>query len=148
MHYPKGFPSRLVLLRAQAGMTQKDLAAASGISVPQIGRYESGSSAPRMTALVKLAKALGREVSELSDAENQPEIVGVQLASDSPRMAQMAIPADEYKLLMAEAEQHGVSIDVMLSATIIWYRSRVEGSETTIEEAISKAQESLGYENH
>ncbi|GFM60376.1 hypothetical protein PSCICG_15360 [Pseudomonas cichorii] len=31
---------------------------ASGLSVPQIGRYEMGTSEPRMTALVKLAKAL------------------------------------------------------------------------------------------
>ena len=74
MSQQNGFPLKLVRLRADAGMTQRDLAAASGISVPQIGRYEAGISRPRMTALVKLAKALGVEPEALQGDDEAGDV--------------------------------------------------------------------------
>ncbi|RPN10271.1 helix-turn-helix domain-containing protein [Pseudomonas aeruginosa] len=50
--------TRLVRFRAAAGMSQRDLAKASGVSIAQLGRYETGKSTPRVAAITKLAKAL------------------------------------------------------------------------------------------
>lgn len=57
---PKGedLATRLVRFRAAAGMSQRDLAKASGVSIAQVGRYETGTSTPRVAAITKLAKAL------------------------------------------------------------------------------------------
>lgn len=50
---------RLKVLRAEARMTQEDLASASGLSVDSIRTYERGISAPRLETTVALAEALG-----------------------------------------------------------------------------------------
>lgn len=57
---------QLVRLRAIAGMTQHDLARASGVSIAQVARYETGVSTPRNAAIVKLAKALNVSTSDLA----------------------------------------------------------------------------------
>lgn len=61
------FPVRLVRLRAAADLTQQDLARASGVSIAQIGRYETGSSSPRAVAIAKLAKALNVSPADLAE---------------------------------------------------------------------------------
>ncbi|WP_055134600.1 helix-turn-helix domain-containing protein [Pseudomonas mediterranea] len=139
MHHPKGFPSKLVRLRADAGMTQRELAKASGLSVPQISRYEMGTSKPRMTALVKLAAALNRDVSELVDAEDQPEITEISLVSEDESSIPIALPKETYERLQQEANEYGVSLDVMLSAVIHWHHSLHTGNVLTLEEALEKA---------
>lgn len=142
MHHPnpKGFPSRLVRLRAEARMTQKQLSEASGISVPQIGRYEMGTSAPRMTALVKLASALGCDVTELANAEEQEPIVGIELVSEDASTLPLAIAADSYAMLKTDADRYGVPIEVMLTATIKWFHSNTLGNEISIEDAVEMAK--------
>jgi transcriptional regulator with XRE-family HTH domain len=45
-------------LREARGMSQRDLAAASGIKQPMINRIERGSQVPKTTTLVKLLRAL------------------------------------------------------------------------------------------
>lgn len=55
---PEPFAARLVRLRAATDLTQQDLARVSGVSIAQIGRYETGSSSPRAVAIAKLARAL------------------------------------------------------------------------------------------
>lgn len=59
------FSNRLIRLRAIAGMSQRDLAKASGVSIAQVGWYETGISAPRYSAIAKLAKALNVSASDL-----------------------------------------------------------------------------------
>lgn len=145
MHHPKGFPSRLVRLRADAGMTQRDLAQASGLSVPQIGRYEMGTSKPRMTALVKLAKALNRDVSELADADDQPEITEVSLVSEDDSSIPIALPKESYERLQEQADEYGVSLEVMLSAVVIWHHWLRSDPTATFEDAIKQSIE--GFEN-
>lgn len=61
----ENFAVRLVRFRATAGMTQLDLAKASGVSIAQVGRYETGTSTPRISAITKLAKALNVPTSAL-----------------------------------------------------------------------------------
>ncbi|MEE5060546.1 helix-turn-helix domain-containing protein [Pseudomonas alliivorans] len=118
MHHPKGFPSRLVRLRADAEMTQKDLAKASGLSVPQIGRYEMGTSKPRMTALVKLAKALNVDVSELQDADDEPETVEIGITSAGYKVTTFTLPRSVFEDIQAEAERLGVSSEVIMVASL------------------------------
>lgn len=49
-------------LREQAGLTQKELAAACGVQREAIGRIESGIREPGPDLLARLAKRLGFEV--------------------------------------------------------------------------------------
>lgn len=51
--------------RAEAGMTQVDLAAASGVSSDAIGSYERGTSLPLLETAYKIAEALNCTVNDL-----------------------------------------------------------------------------------
>ncbi len=110
MSQHNGFPLKLVRLRADAGMTQRDLAVASGISVPQIGRYEAGISKPRMTALVKLAKALGVEPEALQ-ADGEPDDVElmfeVTFEKLGPVRCSLHFSRDQHKKLAEEYSSIG-----------------------------------------
>ncbi len=52
------FSARVIALRKQKGLTQQSLAAASGIHVQQIKRYEAGHAQPTAEALKRLTLAL------------------------------------------------------------------------------------------
>ncbi|AVH38081.1 hypothetical protein AL532_17910 [Pseudomonas monteilii] len=52
------FADKLIRLRTQKGLTQRDLAAMAGLSWSQISKYESGKSKPRKKALWALEEAL------------------------------------------------------------------------------------------
>jgi transcriptional regulator with XRE-family HTH domain len=57
-------------LRAQAGMTQQDLATQSGLSIAQVVAMEQGKrDNPRLDTLRKLAAGLGCTVAELVGEE-------------------------------------------------------------------------------
>ncbi|MHD0644870.1 helix-turn-helix domain-containing protein [Pseudomonas aeruginosa] len=61
----KSFATALARLRASAGLSQRELAEASGLSTPQIQRYETNKSAPRLGSIMKLATALNVPVADL-----------------------------------------------------------------------------------
>ncbi len=61
------FAQRLKRLRQQRGMTQEELAAASGLSVNFIRAVEQAVNAPSFESLEVLAEALGVEVRDLFD---------------------------------------------------------------------------------
>lgn len=65
----KKFGKRLQTLRRQAGLTQEQLAEATGISVDFISLVERGINAPSFDNLEKLAKALGVPIRVLFDFE-------------------------------------------------------------------------------
>lgn len=50
---------RMKVLRAEARMSQEDLAEAAGISSASIKNYETGASQPLLETACSLAKALG-----------------------------------------------------------------------------------------
>ncbi|WP_349569380.1 helix-turn-helix domain-containing protein [Azotobacter salinestris] len=143
MHHPKGFPSKLVRLRAEAGMTQKDLAKASGISVPQIGRYETGVSKPRMTAIVKLARALDVDASELVESDDYPEMFEISVISTDGSSSPIALPKSTIDWLQADADKHGVTLEATLAAMITFAKEKNEGSEVTYEEVLAETVELL-----
>lgn len=51
--------------RKKAGLTQKELSAALGVTESFISQYESGKRRPKLTTLGKIAKALGTTVYEM-----------------------------------------------------------------------------------
>jgi transcriptional regulator with XRE-family HTH domain len=51
--------------RAKPGLSQRDLAAVSGVSREYIARIELGQHDPTLSTLEKLAKALGVKVARL-----------------------------------------------------------------------------------
>ena len=65
------FPTRLAKLRKDKGLTQQGLAELVGLHQAQIHRYESGSSEPSMSALKRLALALGITTDELVFEEEE-----------------------------------------------------------------------------
>lgn len=52
--------------RQKRGLTQKDLAKAAGRNHRQISLYERGLTEPKMVTMVRLARALGCTVDELT----------------------------------------------------------------------------------
>jgi transcriptional regulator with XRE-family HTH domain len=124
-------------------MTQRDLAKASGISVPQIARYETGVSKPRMTALVKLAKALSVDVSQLEHAADEPEMSEITIVSDGGLTTPCAIPKSRLEWLEANAQKHGVTLDVMLAAVINHAYAKSKDPAVTFEDVLAKTVEEL-----
>lgn len=53
-----GFPERLAALRKERGFTQKTLADKVDVRLPQIQRYENGTTQPTLDIIRKLAIAL------------------------------------------------------------------------------------------
>ncbi|TMC04595.1 MAG: helix-turn-helix transcriptional regulator [Chloroflexi bacterium] len=53
--------------REQLGMSQAGLAAAAGVSLRQVGRYESGEQQPVLGVALSLAEALGMTLNEMGD---------------------------------------------------------------------------------
>ncbi|CAB5623337.1 Helix-turn-helix [Pseudomonas putida] len=120
MRHPKGFPAKLARLRANAEMTQKDLAKVSGISVPQIGRYETGLSMPRMTALVKLSKALGVTVEQLQDFDDEPESVSIILEEQDGVELPMTIQKTAMDKLQQLSDDTGQPLEEVISGALLW----------------------------
>ena len=65
------FGKRLSTLRNQKGVTQEQLAEASGLSVDFLSLIERGRRAPSFKTLEQLSKALGLSVRDLFDFENK-----------------------------------------------------------------------------
>lgn len=63
--YARIFGDHLRELRAAAGLTQRQLAARVGTSSAAISNIEAGNNAPTLGTLVRLADALGCNVSDL-----------------------------------------------------------------------------------
>ncbi len=144
MATPAGFPARLLRLRAEAGMTQKDLALASGVSVPQIARYETGASRPRLTALVKLARALNVDVEQLENAEDEPEAVEIRLFTEGgePPLV-LSLRRDLYDFLESESKERGVPPEAMLMLVVESHMSQKKGFEVDEDQLLSEIVEDL-----
>lgn len=56
---------RLKVLRAEARMTQEDLARASGVSAASIVKYEAGAMVPTLGNAFSMAEALGCSPNDL-----------------------------------------------------------------------------------
>jgi transcriptional regulator with XRE-family HTH domain len=61
----EAFGLRLRELRSAKGISQKALAEAAGVEQSQVSRWEKGESAPLVTSVAAIAKALGVTPGEL-----------------------------------------------------------------------------------
>lgn len=67
----KKFGRSLADLRQQAGLTQEELAARSGLHRTYVGSVERGERNPTVTSVVAIAKGLGCPVSRLMRSVDQ-----------------------------------------------------------------------------
>lgn len=67
--YMMSFAEKILTARTELGMTQKQLAEATDLSLRTILAYEKGEKSPRASTMLKLAKALKVSVKFLSDDE-------------------------------------------------------------------------------
>lgn len=69
------FAEKLANLRAQKGLTQRQLGEMAGVAWSMISKYESGQSKPRLKVLMRLSDALGVSVKELQgEKESRPSV--------------------------------------------------------------------------
>ncbi len=61
------FAAELLQARQQAGMTQRELAAASGVQQAEISKIERGEIAPSIITVDKLLRPLGCHLAVLDD---------------------------------------------------------------------------------
>lgn len=72
------FAAILTELRAKAGMTQAELAEASGVSLGSVRNLEQGIRQPSWEMVQKLASALGVSFDELAEPKAKPKKKGGQ----------------------------------------------------------------------
>lgn len=110
----KAFAERLLWARSKAGMSQKDLAEKSGISVPQINRYESGKATPRLRSAIRLGHVLGVDAYELI-----PEL------ESTTREISIPMPADFAEKLQEISDQTGRSVEEIILFSIDFARKKL-----------------------
>jgi transcriptional regulator with XRE-family HTH domain len=84
--------NRIRLVRKQRAYTLKDLERVSGFSATHISEIERGKTSPTIGALVKIAKALGKETSYFLEEEQLSEIAVVR------RNERQALPEEAVKV--------------------------------------------------
>lgn len=99
----KPFSERLLWARSEAGLTQKELASKSGISLPQIVRYEAGRSTPRLGGALKLARALQMDAYDL-----MPEL------RKTTHEIEIDFSQEEAEILQKKASSLGISVEELI----------------------------------
>lgn len=66
-YWMQTFGNNLVYFMQQAGMTQEELARATGLTQASISRYAAGLQMPGIRAIINLANVLGVTTDELID---------------------------------------------------------------------------------
>lgn len=111
------FADKLIRLRTQKGLTQRDLAAMAGLSWSQISKYESGKSKPRKKALWSLEEALG------CPGELSTFLEGTEVA--------VKVPARLYERMEEAAAEANLSMEeynsFFLARLIAWSHDEVLG---------------------
>jgi DNA-binding XRE family transcriptional regulator len=86
---PSNISRRLRSLRMVAGMTQQQLATASGLSLSLVAQIEQGTTGdPKMSTATALARALGVSLDELAgmkEGTNAPSAEDMPPAQHKPR---------------------------------------------------------------
>jgi len=77
---------RVRKLRLELRLTLKQVEEVSGLSATHLSEIERGRTSPTIGALIRIARALGKDASYLIEPEERPEIAHVS-GSDSGRVA-------------------------------------------------------------
>lgn len=72
---------KIKIFRREAGLTQKELAKKTGLSIATIQGYEQSKYKPKIDATQKIAEALNVNVNDLLDWQDIPEIANEVYAS-------------------------------------------------------------------
>lgn len=89
---------RLIALRNDAGLTQEDLAARTGVALRSIQRYETGENKPNNTSVTKIARELGVSTSYLmGETSNRSSAVMESDLTDEERELIHALRAKQFK---------------------------------------------------
>jgi transcriptional regulator with XRE-family HTH domain len=91
---------RLRELRERAGLSQAQLAAASGLPIASIRNWEYGRREPLLTAAGQLAAALGVEVGDLLKPAEKP---AEQATAEKPRRGRPPKAASEGRVALTPA---------------------------------------------
>lgn len=115
------FAARLLQARSAAGLTQKELADAVGVSTVQLSRYEGGKSTPRPRVMAQLAIALGVNTQWLADGSrpaDEPEVAFGK--PDSDGMTEVSFRPDKHtgELLRLMAARAGKTPEEILKFLI------------------------------
>jgi transcriptional regulator with XRE-family HTH domain len=101
---------RIVAAREAAELSQRQLAASSGIAQPTLSRIEQGTRAAKLNEILALAWALGCPPSELMEhAGVQGRLECVARATDHSSMETMRRELSHYLELDAYLEDQGIS---------------------------------------
>ena len=71
------FGTRLRALRVERGLTQRDVAAVSGLTDAYISNVENGFAVPSLTTVLRLAVALGCKVTELVSVFDETDLPAI-----------------------------------------------------------------------
>jgi transcriptional regulator with XRE-family HTH domain len=101
---------RITEAREAAQLTQRQLAARSGIAQATLSRIEQGARPPKMNELLALAWTLGCTLSELTGLSSvQDRLECVARATDNSSMENMRRELSHYLVLDAYLEDQGIS---------------------------------------
>lgn len=113
------FSERLLWARSEAGLTQKELSEKSGISLPQIVRYEAGRSKPRLGGALKLARVLKMDAYDL-----MPEL------RKTTHEIEIEFSSEEAQFLDSTAASLGISTEELVrKLTMFGLRERSKDPE-------------------
>jgi transcriptional regulator with XRE-family HTH domain len=89
---------RLIALRNEAGLTQDDLAARTGVALRSIQRYEMGDNKPNNESITKIAKELGVSTSYLmGETSSRSSAVTENDLTEEERELIYALRAKQFK---------------------------------------------------
>ncbi|MBZ3666648.1 helix-turn-helix domain-containing protein [Pseudomonas monteilii] len=141
------FAETLARLRAEKGLTQRQLGSSAGVAWSMISKYESGQSTPRLKILMRLAEALGVSVEELQG--QAPESRTVTLILEEPGGDDMPLTIDRsaLELLQKAAEETGKPLGEIVSDTLLWGLQMIKSSPQFAESLKRQIEESRKIEN-
>jgi transcriptional regulator with XRE-family HTH domain len=95
-------PNRLKEIRKQHSLGQKDVAAAMGVSIPQISRWEVGEDAIPSTRLRAMAEAYKATIGEIFEAPIDPsEDDLARMVSEAHDEIRRTVPIDDWPRAVA-----------------------------------------------
>lgn len=114
------FAETLARLRAEKGLTQRQLGSSTGVAWSMISKYESGQSTPRLKILMRLAEALGVSIDELQGHEPEPDSVPIILESPDGHKMPISLDRKTFDQMQEAASASGKPLGEILSETITW----------------------------
>lgn len=110
--------NRLKELRKSAGLTQQEVADASGFSVPQISRWETGADSIPSSRLPALAAAYRCSIGEIFEAAAAPRPIGATVRLDVVLPDEAALASMFETLLRAMPQGSSRTQALYLAATL------------------------------